>query len=92
MTEPASTDPEIASLLQELDAARALIVHAREDPKGGETILRAFTLSFEVNIMCQAAVMCTNETKAQFFIVQARKNLKTIQQLLKLIRYYEFYS
>lgn len=89
MTEPASTDPDITSLLRELDAARALILHAQEGPKGGEIALRAFTLSVEVKLLCQAAAASADETRRRHLIVRSRNNLNEIQHFLKNIRLYE---
>jgi len=79
-------DPEFVarSLGRELEAARARLVHWREESNDGEVALTAYALSSDVERLCQEAVVCGEGDQGGKLLALARDRLNDLQKLLGL--------
>jgi hypothetical protein len=84
MSDPPHPDPDVATLLRELEAARARLAHPRKSPRGGATALKAYALCDEVERLCQQAAVSSDGRRAKTLIATARSHLDELQKLLGL--------
>jgi hypothetical protein len=82
MTVSGKPESALRTLLRELEAARARLVQSQECPKGGETVLAAFSLSKDVRHLCKEAAACDDPIKADALIDKARSQLNDLQKRL----------